>query len=135
MAGQTKYRGDLAAVSRAMVALHKKQFGRGPIRARSYFGGGNVLTCVLDQALLPAELKMVEMGETDRVRDARVSFQAATAAEFINAVEQIVYRRVQAFASAVDPKTATVFEVFTFEPQEDGWLIDTEGSSDGDEPA
>jgi uncharacterized protein YbcI len=71
---------------------------------------------VLDDALLPAERKMVELGEESRVRDSRVSFQAATAAEFIAAVEEIVGRRVRSFASAVDPVGNVVFENFAFEP-------------------
>lgn len=107
---------DMAAVSRAMVALHKEQFGRGPTRARSNFAGRDTLVCVLEDALLPAEVKLVELGETGRVRESRMAYQAATEADFINAVEQIVYRKVQAFASAVDPAAGTVFEVFAFEP-------------------
>jgi hypothetical protein len=52
------------------------------------------------------------------VRDSRVAFQAATASEFIAAVEQLVMRKVQAFASGVDPDANVVFETFYFEPQE-----------------
>jgi uncharacterized protein YbcI len=117
MADATKLQSDMAAVSRAMVALHKEQFGRGPTRARSHFAGRDTVVCVLENVLLPAELKLVEMGEAARVRESRVSFQAATATEFIAAAEQILHRSVRAFASAVDPAKDTVFEVFTFEPQ------------------
>ena len=44
----------LQAVSNAMVRLHKEQFGRGPIQARSHFAGPDALTCVLEQVLLAA---------------------------------------------------------------------------------
>jgi hypothetical protein len=60
---------------------------------------------------------MVSMGDQNRVREARVAFQAATADEFTEAIEQIVYRKVQAFASGVDPDANVVFETFYFEPQ------------------
>ena len=110
----------LAAVSNAMVVLHKEQFGRGPTKARSGFAGPDVLVCVLDSALLPAELKMVAMGQQDRVRDSRTAFQAATASEFVAAVQQIVGREVRAFASGVDPDANVVFETFFFAPQETG---------------
>jgi uncharacterized protein YbcI len=116
MADQTKLANDMAAVSRAMVSLHKEQFGRGPMRAHSHFCGRDALLCVLENALLPAEQKMVELGEAQRVRESRIAFQVATAAEFIAAVEQIVYRKVSAFASAVDPENDVVFENFAFEP-------------------
>jgi uncharacterized protein YbcI len=116
MVGEDATTTALMAVSNAMVRLHKEQFGRGPTQARSHFAGPDALLCVLEDALLPAERKMVTLGEESRVRDSRVSFQAATADEFIAAVEEIVGRKVRAFASAVDPPNNVVFENFAFEP-------------------
>jgi uncharacterized protein YbcI len=106
----------LTLVSNAMVALHKEHFGRGPTKVRSNFAGPDGLICVLEDALLPAERKMAAMGEAQRVRDTRHAFQAATAAEFISAVEQIVNRKVRAFGSAFDVEENVVFENFAFEP-------------------
>jgi uncharacterized protein YbcI len=108
----------LLAISNSLVQLHKEQFGRGPTKARSHFAGRDVLVCVLSGALLPAERKLVSMGEHMRVRDARTAFQAATAAEFTAVVEEITYRKVRAFASAVDPDSDVLFEVYLFEPTE-----------------
>lgn len=108
----------LLAVSNALVKLHKEQFGRGPTSARSNFAGPDMLVCMLQDALLPAERKLVDLGDDARVRDTRSAYQAATASEFITAVEQIVDRKVQAFASGTDTKTSTVFETFHFEPQQ-----------------
>ena len=107
---------SLQAVSSAMIRLHKEQFGRGPTRAWSNFAGPDALVCVLEDVLLPAELKLVELGDEARVRDSRVAFQAATEAEFIAEVERIVDRKVRAFGSAVDPRANVVFENFRFEP-------------------
>jgi uncharacterized protein YbcI len=106
--------GVLAAVSSAVVALHKEQFGRGPRRARTNFAGADTLVCVLEDALLPAELTMVQMGDHQRVRESRMYLQVATADQFITAVEGIIGRKVQAFSSATDPDNNTVFEIFTF---------------------
>jgi uncharacterized protein YbcI len=105
----------LAGVSNAMVALHKEQFGRGPVTARSHFAGPNTLVCVLEDALLPAERKLVEMGDHQRVGETRLAFQVATSEEFIGAVEQIVGRKVRAFASATDVVQNVVFENFVFD--------------------
>jgi uncharacterized protein YbcI len=110
----------MQAVSNAMVKLHKEQFGRGPTHARSDFAGPDTLVCVLEDALLPAERQMVAMGDQQRVREARLYFQVATAGDFITAVEDIVERRVKAFASASDPDKNIIFEVFHFEPAESG---------------
>lgn len=111
--------GALMEISNAMVRLHKEQFGRGPTRARSYFAGADALVCVLDDALLPAERKLVALGEQSRVRESRLAFQAATADDFTKAVERITGRKVRAFGSAFDPDADTVFENFAFEPQPD----------------
>lgn len=69
----------LQDVSNAMVALHQEQFGRGPAKAQSHLAGADALVCVMEDALLPAERKMVDMGEQQRVRESRMFFQVATA--------------------------------------------------------
>ena len=117
---QPKHGGLLQDVSNAMVALHKEQFGRGPTRVQSHFAGADALLCVMDDALLPAESKMVDMGEQQRVRETRMFFQVATAAQFIETVESITGRTVRAFASASDPDRSVVMENFVFEPDQRG---------------
>jgi uncharacterized protein YbcI len=106
---------DLAAVSRTMVVLHKEQFGRGPLRAQSHFAGRDTLVCILEEAMLPAERRLVELGDNTRVRETRVAFHIANEAEFVNAIEQLVRRKVRACSSAIDPVAGIVYEIFTFE--------------------
>jgi uncharacterized protein YbcI len=106
----------LAAVSRAMVSIHKEQFGRGPTKVRTYFAGPDVLITLFEDALLPAEKAMVEMGEGQRVQESRLFLQEATKHRFVQAVEQLVYRKVRSFQSSCDPSTGVVTEVSIFEP-------------------
>jgi len=108
----------LQAVSNAMVRLHKEQLGRGPTNARSHFAGPDTLVSTLEDALLPAERALVEMGEHQRVRESRMFLQAATKDRFIEAVEELTGRKVRAFSSAIDPRPGVVFEVFSFEPED-----------------
>jgi uncharacterized protein YbcI len=107
----------LVAVSNAMVKLHKEQFGRGPTHARTEFAGRDTLVCTLENALLPAERAMVDMGEDQRVRESRTFLQAATARLFIRTLEDIIGRKVRGFASAIDPGADMVFEVFALQPE------------------
>jgi uncharacterized protein YbcI len=107
----------LQDISNAMVALHKEQFGRGPTKAQSHWAGADALLCVMDDALLPAERTMVDMGEQQRVREARMFLQVATAEQFVATVETITGRTVRAFASATDPDKGVVMENFIFEPE------------------
>lgn len=75
---------------------------------------------MLEDVFLPAERKMVEMGQQERVRESRTAFQAATAADFVTAVQNILEREVRAFASGVDPDSNVVFESFWFAPSDSG---------------
>ena len=108
----------MQAVSNAMVSLHKEQFGRGPTNARTHFAGADPLVCTIEEALLPAERTMVQMGEHNRVREARMFLQVATSREFIGAGAAIIPRKVRGFASAIDPEPGIVWEIFTFESAE-----------------
>jgi uncharacterized protein YbcI len=117
----------MMAISNAMVRLHKEQFGRGPVKARSSYAGPDAILCTLEDVLLPAERKLVAIGEASRVRDTRVSFQVATEPDFVAAVEQIVYRKVRAFASALDVKADTVFEIFALEPRAGSDVVELDG--------
>jgi uncharacterized protein YbcI len=118
---ETQQNGDrggvLTSVTNALVALHKEQFGRGPVRARTTLSD-DTLVCTLHDALLPAELNLTEMGHGIRVQESRLFFQAATRDEFIATVEDLVGRKVVAFSSAVDPGAAVVWEIFRLQPQD-----------------
>ena len=78
---------------------------------------GRRCVCLLEDALLPAERKMVELGDAGRVRDSRMAFQAATETAFRTAVEEILGRKVHSFASGVDANTSMVFENFYLQPR------------------
>ena len=108
---------QLAAISNAMVRIFKEQFGRGPTKARSFFAGPDTLLCLLEDSLTPAERRLAEMGEHQRLRDMRLLSQHASEKEFREAVEAIVGRPVRSFMSAVDTRTDTAVEVFVFEPE------------------
>jgi uncharacterized protein YbcI len=106
----------LMDVSRALVGLHKEQFGRGPRRAHSRFAGPDILVTVFEDALLPAEKALAEMGEPMRVLEARVFFQEATRDRFIETIEKTVGRRIHSFHSTCDPRAGVVIEIAIFEP-------------------
>jgi uncharacterized protein YbcI len=107
----------LLELSNTMVRLYKEQFGRGPGRARAHWAGPNVLVCVLDDTLTPAEESLVKLGEHQRLRDTRMFFQYATVAEFCEPVERLTGRKVQAFHSSIDTEAGgQAIEVFMLHP-------------------
>ena len=92
----------LQAVSNEMVRLFKEHFGRGPTRARADWAGPDVLTVILEDTLTPAERKLVQEGEHERLRDMRSFLQYASVDRFCEPVERLTGRKVKAFASATD---------------------------------
>jgi uncharacterized protein YbcI len=100
-----------------MVHLYKEQFGRGPTKVRSLFAGPDVLICLLENTLTPAERNLAAMGEHRRLHDTRMYFQHATGTEFRRTVEDILGRRVVSFISGLDSHTDTAGEVFVLEPR------------------
>ena len=105
-----------AELSNAMVRIYKEQFGRGPTKAHSVYAGADLVVCTLERSLTPAEHRMVQLGEHQRVRDIRTFFQHASEKEFVEAVEQITGRRVRAFVSGTDTEHDVSSEVFYLHP-------------------
>jgi uncharacterized protein YbcI len=105
----------LAAVSREIVRLYKEQFGRGPTKVWTNFAGPDAVICMLEDTFTPAEHKLAEMGEHQRLRDTRLYFQHATKEEFCSVIERLLGRKVRAFISGVDTQQDVSAEVFFLE--------------------
>jgi uncharacterized protein YbcI len=98
-----------------MVRLYKVQFGRGPTKARTEFAGPDIVICTLEHSFTPAERRLAEMGEHQRLRDTRLYFQHATEPEFREVIERLLKRPVRAFVSGVDTAVDVSSEVFHLE--------------------
>ena len=106
----------LAQISRAMVAIYKDQFGRGPTKVRTNWCGDDMIVCVLEQSLTPAEKKMRDLNEHERLRGIRMMFQYAALKDFTAPVERITGRRVRAFISGIDSVEDVALETFLLHP-------------------
>ena len=104
-----------AEISREMVRLYKDQFGRGPTRARTEFAGPDIVISTLEDSFTPAERRMAEMGEDQRLRDTRTFFQHATEENFCAVIERVLKRKVRAFVSGIDTARDVSAEVFYLE--------------------
>jgi uncharacterized protein YbcI len=106
----------LAEISREMVRLYKEQFGRGPTRARTSFAGPDTVLCTLEDSLTPAERRLVEMNEHQRLRDVRLFFQHASEPQLCAIIETALHRKVRAFISGIDTRSDVSAEIFYLEP-------------------
>jgi uncharacterized protein YbcI len=112
---------DLARISTEMVRLYKEQFGRGPTGARSFWCGDDVISCVLEDTLTPAERSLVRMGEHERLRETRMYFQYASVEEFCEPIERITGRVVRSFISGTDTQVEGLsMETFILHPDDGG---------------
>jgi uncharacterized protein YbcI len=108
----------LMEISNTMVRIFKDQFGRGPIAARTIWAGPDILVCVLEGTLTPAERRLVKMGEHQRLRDLRLFFQHASVREFCEPIEQITGRKVRSFHSSTDTEVdGQSIELFVLHPE------------------
>ncbi|MCW2979872.1 MAG: hypothetical protein JWO14_1599 [Solirubrobacterales bacterium] len=109
-------RSVLAEISREMVRIYKEQFGRGPTKAKTNFAEPDVIISTLEDSFTPAERKLAEMGEHQRLRDTRLYFQHATEDDFRSVIERVLGRKVRAFNSGTDTETDVSVEVFHLVP-------------------
>lgn len=108
-------RGALVSqLSREIVQLHARLYGRGPTKARSYLQS-DYAVCILEEIFTTAERTLIDTGSGDHVRDTRKKFQDAVKEEFIDVVERITGRAVRVFLSQVDVEANLALEFFIFD--------------------
>ena len=109
--------GQLSAlISRQIVQLHARLYGRGPTRAKTYITGDYALS-VLEEIFTPAERTLIAAGKGEHVHATRTAFQEAVQAEFVAIVEEITGREIRALISQVHLETGLAIELFLFAPQ------------------
>jgi uncharacterized protein YbcI len=104
----------LAAISNEIVGVYRRHYGRGPTRARTVMVEDVVLCRLLDPFTV-AERTLIDRGRFEEVFNVRHAFQMEMRDEFVEIVERLVGRRVNAFLSDchVDPDLVT--EMFFLE--------------------
>ena len=112
----TNDHGTLSAISNEMVRIYKDQFGRGPTKTRTQWAGPDILVVTLEQTFTPAERRLRELAEHERLRELRMLFQYAATSVFCDPVEQLTGRKVRAFVSGIDTQLDLASEMFVLYP-------------------
>jgi uncharacterized protein YbcI len=111
-------RGTLVSqLSREIVQLHARLYGRGPTKARSYMHT-DYAVCILEEIFTTAERTLIDAGSSEHVMETRAKFQDAVSEQFITIVEGATGRKVRVFLSQVDIDGNMAVEFFLFEPEE-----------------
>jgi uncharacterized protein YbcI len=106
---------QLAAVTNGVVQLFHEYYGRGPTKAKSFLLDGYIVVCVLEDTMTTVEQTLVKNGNTDMVRQVRVTFQGVMADEFKSVVEKAMGRSVAAYHSQLTMEPDMGFEFFVLE--------------------
>jgi uncharacterized protein YbcI len=103
-----------AAISNALVRLHREHYGKGPTKAKTYLLE-DVVLCVMHGGALRVEETLRDRGREGLVHDVRRAFQAALDDEFRGVIERETGRRVAVFLSQFDPEHNVGAEIFFLE--------------------
>jgi uncharacterized protein YbcI len=104
-------------ISREIVRVHARLYGRGPTRAKTYLNEDHAL-CVLEDVFTKAEQTLIRAGNAPQVQATRLAFKDAVGDEFTAIVEGVTGREVRAFVSQVDIRANLAVELFLFERRE-----------------
>jgi uncharacterized protein YbcI len=108
--------GEVAAnISNGIVQLFAEHYGRGPTRAKTYLLDARFVVTVIEDTLTTVEQTLVDAGRKSLVREVRLTFQEAMAAQFTAVVEREIGRKVVAYHSQITFNPNIGFEVFVLE--------------------
>jgi uncharacterized protein YbcI len=110
---------QLAAIANAMTGLHRRYYGRGATKARTYQVHSELVLVELRDVYLTVERTLLERGQQNTVRQTRLTFQQAMYTEFIASIEEIVERQVRSYESVVITCPEVLMEIFYLESAEE----------------
>jgi uncharacterized protein YbcI len=117
------------AISNAITRMHRDHYGRGAANSRTVIQGDYVVTFMRD-IYTPVERTLLEAGADEAVKNTRQIFHQAMRQSFVDAVEQVMGRKVIAFMSQVHMNPDMAAEIFVLEP-EHGQAPSLDGASSG----
>ena len=106
----------LSAVTDALVDLHRRYYHRAPVTAKTQVLGDDLLACVMGGIYTEVEKTMIELQRSAVVQDNRSEFQNAMGHKFIDEVERLSGRHVQAFISNSHVGPDVEIELFMLAP-------------------
>jgi uncharacterized protein YbcI len=110
---------ELAEVTKGMVSLHRRFYGKGPTKAKTYAVNDTVI-CLLEGGFTTVERTLIDEHDVDAVLRVRRSFQKAMEKHFTEVIESALGRKVIAYMSEIHADPDLAVELFVLEPLADG---------------
>jgi uncharacterized protein YbcI len=106
---------SLARISNGLVGLHRRYYGKGPTKAKTYMVNDTVI-CILKGGFTTVERTLIDQGNAEAVYRIRRSFQTVMEDQFTSVVEEATGRKVIAYLSQVHHDPDLAVELFVLEP-------------------
>jgi uncharacterized protein YbcI len=114
-----------------MVHLHKQYYGKGPVKAKTYFVD-DACVCMLEGGFTVVERTLIDDGQHEQVESMRRAFERSMSDRFRGAIEELTGRSVLAYLSQVHTNPDLAIELFVLEPREIE-IVDKHEAEFGDE--
>lgn len=108
----------LAELSNVIVRAYRDALGRGPTRARTHHANHDLIVCVLQDTLTPAERRLLDAGRHEEVRATRALLIGTIEPQLRAAVEGLTGRPVIGTVSGFNPWEDVASEAFLLEHPE-----------------
>jgi len=89
----------LAAISNRIVQIQREQYGRGPMKAKTYALEDLVVVVMRGTGFTPLEKTILDAGDPDRIVEMRHGFKHMMTKRFTDTIEELTGRKVLAFLS------------------------------------
>jgi uncharacterized protein YbcI len=122
----------LAEISRGLVHLHRRFYGKGPTKAKTYAVNDTIM-CMLKGGFTTVERTLIDDGRSEDVERIRRSFQQSMKERFTDLVEEATGRTVIAYMSQVHTDPDMAVELFVLEPADEGLVGQHEQELTADE--
>src|SRR6476469_4703558 len=106
---------ELAEVTKGMISLHRRFYGKGPTKAKTYAVNDTVI-CVLEGGFTTVERTLIAENHVEAVLQVRRSFQRAMESQYTAVVENTLGRKVIAYMSQIHADPDLAVELFVLEP-------------------
>jgi len=108
---------QLAEVSRRMVGLYRRFYGRGATRAKAFWVHDDMLLVEMHDIFVTVEQTLLARSQEAAVRATRQTFQSAMRDEFQETIEDITGRKVLNYDNVMFTHPPSVLEIFVLEPE------------------
>jgi uncharacterized protein YbcI len=110
----------LTAISNRIVAILREHYGRGPMKAKTYWLDDMIVVVMRGSGFTPLEQTIMDSGQPERVVTMRHDFQQIMTGRFTDAIEELTGCRVSAFLPQAHVDPDVTIEIFLIDRRLDG---------------